>query len=274
MARARKTTTRRRTTTAAKRRRPGSRATKKGLANFFVPLFFIFCILCCLGLVTMIGYRTVTASSFFDFQAVAIRGVSRAPRGKIEQIVKTNTVKTGVWYADTDLIKKEVEKFRYVKSASVSRVLPNKIRVVVNERTPVAAVRIEGNDYWVDQDALVLSRVSARDARMKFTMFGWDESDSPEAQELNKKRVELFAALKKEWEEFDLASRVSAIDLSDLKEPRAIVSDSGENVTIFLGRQDFGKSLKEGIENIAGRGKDVESIIISGSRNVIGYRNS
>ena len=273
MARKRRTT-RSKTTTAAKRRRPGTRTKKKGLVNFFVPLFFIFCILACLGLVTVIGYRTVTASSFFDFQAVAVRGVSRAPRAKIEQVVKVNAVKTGVWYADTDRIKKEVEKFRYVKSASVSRVLPNKIRVVVNERTPKAVVRIEGNDYWVDKDALILSRVSSKERRPKFTMFGWDESESPDALELNKKRVELFASLKKEWEKFDLASRVRAIDLSDLREPRAIVSDSGENVTIFLGRKDFGKSLKEGIESIAGRGKDVESIIISGSRNVIGYRNS
>ncbi|NNE99718.1 MAG: FtsQ-type POTRA domain-containing protein [Pyrinomonadaceae bacterium] len=274
MARKRRTTTRSKTRTAAKRRRPGTRRKKKSMANFFVPLFFIFCILSCLGLVTLVGYRTVTASSFFDFQAVAVRGVSRAPRAKIEKIVRTNTVKTGVWYADIDLIKREVEKFRYVKSASVSRVLPNKIRVVVNERIPKAVVRIEGGDYWVDKDALVLSRVSNGERRPKFTMFGWDQSESPDAIKLNKKRVELFVSLRKEWQKFDLVSRVRAIDLSDLREPRAIVSDSGENVTIFLGRKDFGKSLKEGLENIAGRGKDVESIIISGSRNVIGYRNS
>ena len=84
----------------------------------------------------------------------------------------------------------------------------------------------------------------------------------------------MFVALRKEWEEYDLVSWVRAIDLSDLKEPRAIVSDSGENVTIFLGRKDYGKNLKEGIKNIAGRGKEIESIIVDGKRSIFGYRKS
>ena len=105
-------------------------------------------------------------------------------------------------------------------------------------------------------------------------MFGWDERKTASALEKNKERVQLFAKLKEEWQEYDLAARVRAIDLSDLRDPRAIVSDSGEAVTIYLGSEDFRKALQRGIENIAGRGKEVESIIVSGARPIIEYRDS
>ena len=222
----------------------------------------------------MVGYRSVTASSFFDLQAVVIRGVNRASRTDIEKIVKMNSVQNGVWNSDIDLIKMKIEELKFVKNASISRILPNGFRVIVNERIPRAVVRISGKDYWVDEDAILLGRQKGSEKQPVFTMFGWDERKTETALEKNKKRVELFTKLSDEWKKFDLATRVRAVDLSDLREPRAIVSDSGEIVTIYLGNDDFRRGLQRGLENIAGRGKEVESIIVSGLRPVIGYRDS
>jgi len=269
---AKRRTVKRRVSTAARRSTRRAKG-KNRLANFFVPLFFMFCILFCLGFLTLVGYRTATASSFFDLQAVAIRGVSRASRSEIEKIVKTNSVRTGVWNADLGLMKKEIEGLKFVKTVSVSRVLPNKFRVIINERIPKATVRLDGKDFWVDEDARILSRVSNKKKGSDFIMFGWDRSKTEGAFESNKKRVNLYSSLKKEWKEFNLSSRVKAVDLSDLKDPKAIVADSGEIVTIYLGKKDFGKSLKWGLENIAGRGKEVESIIVGGQRPILGFRN-
>jgi len=258
---------------AAKRRSARRTKSKNRLANFVVPLFFMFCVLFCLGVLIFLGYKTATASSFFNLQSVVVKGASRSSSSKIEDIVKAKSARTGVWNADLDLMKSEIEKLKFVKTASISKVLPNKLRVIVNERIPRAAVRIKGKDFWVDEDALILSRVSDGEKRPSFTIFGWDENKTQRASKDNKKRVALFVELQEEWRKFDLASRVKAIDLSDLKDPRAIVSDSGETVTIYLGRKDFRLGLKMALENIAGRGKDVESIIVGGPRPIIGYRN-
>ena len=275
MARKRRKTSRKTVSSRKRGRRTSGRKKTNGrMVNFFVPLFLIFCILFCMGLLLMMGYRNVTASSFFDLQAVAIRGVSRTSPADIERIVKRRTIETGVWNADTDQIKREVEDLKFVKSASVSRVLPNKFRVIVKERVPRAVVRISGKDFWVDDDALILSTVSPNDNRPNFTMFGWDTRKTAVAVENNIKRVELFSELRKEWRKFDLASRVKAIDLSDLTDPRAIVADSGENVTIYLGQNDFRRALQIGLENVAGRGKEVESIIVDGIRPVVEFRDS
>ncbi len=267
-------TTSRKTATTRKPRKTSRRRKSNRLANVFVPMFFIFCILSCLGFMLFMGYQSATASSFFDLQAVAVRGVARTSRADIEKIVETNSASTGVWHADIGRIKHEVERLKYVRTASVSRVLPNKFRVLVNERIPRALVRIDGSDFWVDEDGLILSKLTQGEKRPLFTMFGWDTRKTTTAHKTNKQRVALFSQLKKEWNEYDLVSRVRAIDLSDMRDPRAIVLDSGETVTIYLGKEDFRKGLQRGLENIAGRGKEVESIIVSGERPIIEFRDS
>src|SRR5215217_7175452 len=125
----------------AKRRRaakPAARRAKSGgnFANFFVPLFLIFCILFCLGFLGFMGYRTVTASGFFDVKKIDVRGVNRASTDEIEKIVASQTQKCGVWNADLKEIKTKVENLAFVKSAAVSRGLPDGVRVNVIERVP------------------------------------------------------------------------------------------------------------------------------------------
>ncbi len=270
-----RTTVSRQTRTPVKRARPVNR--KKGndkLVNFVVPLFIIFCILFCVGFMFLMGYRTVTASSFFDLEEVLISGATRISASEIEKIVKINSVREGVWNADIDRMKHDIEKMRLVKSASVSRVLPNKFHVIVNERIPRAIVRIAGTDFWVDDDGLILNRVGAGEQNLPFTMFGWNRSKTNSAIRDNRERVSLYLQMKDEWTEYDLQSRVTAVDFSDLRDPRAMVFDSGEMVTIYLGKQDYRKALQRGLENIAGRGKEIEAIIVSGARPIIEYRNS
>ncbi|MEZ5345119.1 MAG: FtsQ-type POTRA domain-containing protein [Pyrinomonadaceae bacterium] len=275
MARKRTTAATRKTRAVSRPRRAANRKKSSNrLANVIVPLFFIFCLVFGIGFLFLMGYQSATASSFFDLQTVAIDGAERASSEEIERIVKANSVKSGVWNADIDVIKKEVEAMKFVKHASVSRVLPDKFQVTINERIPKALVRIDSGDYWVDEDGFVLNRLAEDEKRPSFVMFGWDQRKTETAIDKNKERVELFARLREEWQEYDLASRVRAIDLSDLRDPRAIVSDSGEAVTIYLGSDNFRKALQKGIENIAGRGKDVESIIVSGARPIIEYRDS
>ncbi len=274
MARKRITTSRKPRTVSRPRSAANRRKSSNRLANVVVPMFFIFCLVFGIGFLFWMGYRSAAASSFFDVQTVAIDGADRASREEIERIVRANSVKAGVWNADIDVIKKEVEDMKFVKHASISRVLPDKFQVTVNERIPKALVRIDNNDYWVDEDGFILNRLAADEKRSSFIMFGWDQRKTETALDKNKERVQLFAKLREEWQEYDLASRVRAIDLSDLEDPRAIVSDSGEAVTIYLGSEDFRKALQKGIENIAGRGKDVESIIVSGARPIIEYRDS
>lgn len=271
------TQTRKRTvrTGAAKRRRNTSSARRSGagsLGNLFVPLVFIVAILFCVGFLSFMGYRTVTASSFFDVKKIDVRGASRIQKDDVERIVSRQTEKSGVWNADLAQIKTEVEKLNLVKSAVVSRVLPDGLRVNINERAARAVVHLNGGDFWADDDAVIVGAVKKDEMRPPFNLTGWDESRTDRAAKDNQERVKIYLKMLDDWQNFDLAKRVVTVDLKDLQEPQAIVQDSGEQVAIILSRENYGKRLQNGLERIAGKGKEIKSIDVSGTQPSLGFR--
>ncbi len=231
-------------------------------------------IVVCLGFLFVMGYRTVTASAFFEVKAIEINGVRRAPKDEIERIVRRQTEKSGVWNADLTEIKTQVEKLTLVKSAAVSRVLPDAVRVNVIEREAKAVVRIDGGDFLADADAVILGAVEKTDEKPPFFMQGWNRDATEKARKENQERVKIYLKMLDEWKEFDLARRVVAVDLSDLSEPQAIVMDAGEQKRIILSKDNFSKKLKAGLEGIAGKGKEVLGINVSGTQSVLIFRES
>lgn len=256
------------------KRTPADRKYNPGrFANFFVPLFFLFGILFCLGFLGLIGYRTVTASAFFDVKTVDIRGVTRASKGEIEKIVSRQTGKSGVWNADLLDIKSGVEKLPFVKSAVVSRVLPDGLRISVKERVPRVVVHLEAGDFWADDESVILDAVDKNDDRPPFVLRGWDESKADKSAKENQERVKMYLKMLDEWQSFELAKRVSIVNLANLREPQAVVEDSGETVTIILPNDNFSSRLKSGLEKIAGRGKEIKSIDVSNVQGILGFRD-
>lgn len=264
-----------RKTDAGIKKQQNSSARKKksgNLANFLIPLVFIIGIIFCLGFLMFMGYRTVTASSFFEVKKIEIRGLGRTPREEVEKIVGAQSAKFGVWNADLKQIKDDVEKLRFIKTAVVSRVLPDGLRVSVNERVPRAVVRVGSNDYWADEDAVLLMRAEKSDANTPFVLRGWDETKSEKATRDNQERVKIYLRMLNDWQEFELAKRVSAVNLADLQSPQAIVPDSGETVTIHLPKDNFGKRLQKGLEIIVGRGREIESVNLNNQKEILGFR--
>lgn len=269
------TTTNKSAAKAPKRRKattPRRKAAGKS-GNFFVPLFLMVGILFSLGFLLFMGYRTVTASAFFDVKAIEINGVTRSPKDEIERIVRSQTEKSGAWNADLKVIKTDIEKLTLVKSAVVSRVLPDGIRVNVIERLPRAVVRIDGGDFFADEDAVLLGAVGKTDERPPFYMQGWNRDGNENARKENQERVKIYLKMLDEWKEFDLAKRVAAVDLSDLTEPQAIVKNAGEQKKIILSKDNFSKKLKTGLEGLANKGEDVLGINVTGAQSILIYRD-
>lgn len=272
--RKRKTTATKKPAATVKRRRttPTRRKSTGNFTNFLVPLFLMVGILVCLGFLLVMGYRTVTASAFFDVKAIEINGVHRVPKDEIERIVRRQTEKSGVWNADLVEIKTDVEKMMLVKSAVVSRVLPDAVRVNVIERQPKAIVRIDGGDFLADEDAVILGIAHKTDEKPPFYMNGWNRDATEKARKENQERVKIYLKMLDEWKEFDLSKRVVAVDLSDLTEPQALIQDAGEQKKIILSKDNFSKKLKIGLEGIAGKGKDVLGINVSGTQSFLIFK--
>jgi hypothetical protein len=150
--------------------------------------------------------------------------------------------------------------------------LPDAVRVNITEREAKTIVRIDGGDFWADDEAVVLGIVEKTDEKPPFFLQGWNRDATDRARKENQERVKMYLKMLDEWKEFDLAKRVVAVDLSDLSKPQAIVADAGEQKKIILPKDNFGKKLKQGLEGIAGKGKDVLGINVSETQSVLIFR--
>ena len=118
-----------------------------------------------------------------------------------------------------DARRAALEAIPWVAQASVERALPNRIRVELTERTPVAFLRTGNQLALVDASGVILDRPLEGDFHFP-VVSGLDES-MPRSDRAA--RMQLFVEFLKE---IDLAhpgasDQVSEVDLSDAQDVRA-----------------------------------------------------
>ena len=261
---------------AAVKKRPArtSRRTRKApvqrnrgesaAARFFLPVFLSFCLVICLIAIGLLGYRSVTASSFFDVDSIEVNGVQRSSKPEIERIVRTATERSGTWNADLADIRSRVEAVTFVRAAAVSRILPHGLRVEVFEKEPEAIVKMSTGSFLVDADGRVIAPAGDNED-LPFAMAGWDETHTETAPKQNIERLKMYRKMIDEWHRDNLLNRVLSVDLSDIRDPRAIIEDSKERVSIAVGRDQFYTNLKNGISAVAGKGDNFEAVELVGT---------
>ena len=214
----------------------------------YVPLALRIGVIAIIGLIGFVGYRAAASASFFQVRTIETRGVSRASVDEIKNTVRRDVSETGVWRADLPELSKHLEHLPWVRTAVVTRVLPDGIRVRITEREPKAVVRnAAGRFIWVDDDAVSLGEMSSTDQMPAFFLRGWNEEDSKTAQTENKERVRKFLELQRDWSAQGVSERVSEVNLLDLRDVRVQLAGDDSQIEVRLGGQDqstrLGKAL-------------------------------
>jgi cell division septal protein FtsQ len=247
------------------------RATVRRFGRLTVPLIICGFLLGGIGFFVVMGYRTAVASGFFAVRSVDIRGVDRAPLEDVRRIVAANTETSGVWQADLPSLREKIEKLQFVKSAAVSMALPGGIRVNVVERVPIAVVRLTTGDVLVDNEGVILAPAVKPEPSMPFVLRGWDQTKSEKAPAENLQRLKVYKKMLEEWRDIGIADRPKEVNLTDPREPSAIILDGGRPVSVMLAKDNFGKSLKSAIDAVAGKGERVKAVNAAGVSPILEY---
>src|SRR5215216_1265773 len=214
----------------------------------YVPLALRIGVIAIIALIAFVGYRAAASASFFQVRTIETRGASRASVDDIKTVVRREVGETGVWRTDLQQLSNHLEKLPWVRTAVVTRVLPDGIRVRITEREPKAVVRTgAGRFIWVDDEAVYLGEMSPTDQMPAFFLRGWNEDDSSAAQAENRKRVGKFLELQRDWSAQGIAERVSEVNLLDLRDVRVQLAGDDSQIEVRLGSQDqntrLGKAL-------------------------------
>ncbi len=243
----------------------------------YIPLALRIGVAAIIALVALVGYQAAASADFFKVRKVETRGAVRASNEEIKAAVLHDVGETGVWRADLEQLSKHLERLPWVRTAVVTRVLPDGIRVRITERQPLAVVRTgAGRFVWVDDDAVYLGEMSSTDQMPAFFLRGWNEDDSTKAQAENRERVKKFLELQREWNAQSVSERVSEVNLLDLRDVRVQLAGDDSQIEVRLGGQDQAERLRKALavldaQRQTARGPLISYIDLSqGKRAIVG----
>ena len=214
----------------------------------YVPLALRIGVIAIIGLIAFVGYHAAASASFFQIRTIETRGLSRASADEIKNTVRRDVNETGVWRADLPVLSNHLEHLPWVRTAVVTRVLPDGIRVRITEREPKAVVRNSaGRFVWVDDDAVYLGEMSSTDQMPAFFLRGWSEEESKTAQAENRERVRKFLELQRDWSAQGVSERVSEVNLLDLRDVRVQLAGDDSQIEVRLGSQEQSTRLAKAL---------------------------
>ena len=171
--------------------------------------------------------------------------------------------------------RNQIAQIAWVEDASVQRILPNRLRVEITERTPAAFFRNGSELALIDAHGVILDRPEGEDFHFAIVT-GMSENLAREERE---KRMQGYEEFMKDIDLVKSGSseRVSEIDLGNPRDLSAVLTGLGTDastpaVTVHFGQGDFTGKYRTLVENFTqwqASAGPVHSIDLRYSRQVV-----
>ncbi len=148
--------------------------------------------------------------------------------------------------------REQLQQMPWVEHAAVMRLLPNRLRVDVTERTPVAFVRQGGSIGMTDAQGVLLDIPPDAPGNPNYSfpvVTGLKASDS---EDTRRQRMHLYAALLKDLDADGkkVSADLSEIDLSDPEDVKVLLPSGNTETLVHFGTEDFLSRYKRFQEHI------------------------
>ena len=191
---------------------------------------------------------------FGDLYQVEITGSQFVGRTAVTDLFTPDLGKS-ILRVPLDARRKQIESIPWVEQATVERTLPDRIRIELLERAPVAFLRTGNELHLVDASGVLLER--PLEARFHFPVVsGFDDETTPPAD--RKQRMALFVDFMKEIElaHPGAGEEVSEVDFTDAQDVRAMLAglpglEGQYPIWVHFGDSDFVNKYRLLAENLA-----------------------
>jgi len=200
---------------------------------------------------------------------------------EVEMMVRPNAPR-GVLNADLEMIQKELKKDPLIREAEVARLLPDRLRVSIVERQPVALARRGDSIVCVDNEGVMFGDIKHWRGKTPPVLSGLAEAGE-DAKEINRQWIMTYKRLMAELDQSEppLSSRIDEIHFDKVQGVRLTLADKRE--AVLIGKEDFRTRLNAALDVLdAVRRKDAEALnvlrisdaerLLSGAR--IAYLNA
>lgn len=221
-------------------------------------------------------------SRFFALRAVQLEGNQRLSFPEVKAMIDEVTYE-GVWRVKIKEVRERLLKNDLIENAEVTRVLPDKLHVVIKEREPFALARRGDKLVCVDRNGMMFGDESLLGGKNVPPLIKGLVDSGEDIVEQNRKLLMMYQQLLNELDsaEPQLSNRIDEVIFDEEMNIRLALKDS--RIIVMLGQEDFRTRLNAALDVLdAVRRKDAEALqvlkiedaqrLLSGSR--IAYLNA
>lgn len=172
--------------------------------------------------------------------AIEVQGNEHVTRAQLLSIFGED-VERNIFKVPLEERKSQLERLPWVEHATVMRLLPNRLRISIVERTPIAFVRQGNHIGLVDANGVLLDMPTNVQANMKYSfpvVIGIGENDPLSVRSARMKIYRRFTSdLDSSGEK--ISRNLSEVDLSNPEDVRALIPDHSNEVLVHFGEDNF-----------------------------------
>jgi cell division protein FtsQ len=201
----------------------------------------------------MAAYHYGTTSPRFRVESsddIEVTGIQNAPRAQVMDVASKD-IHRNIFAVPLEERRSQLEAIPWVESASVMRLLPNRIAVHIQERTPVAFVQIGPKISLIDANGVVMGMSATRQARYSFPVIRGIAESEPRSSRAAAMKLYNHLIRELDSEGANYSQELSEVDLSDPENVKVTANDPGGAVMIFLGSSDFLARFKLYVGHVA-----------------------
>jgi cell division protein FtsQ len=167
---------------------------------------------------------------------IEVTGMQNVTKAQIMEVMGAD-IGRNIFFIPLGQQKAQLEQIPWVEAASVMRFVPNRLKVEIHERTPVAFARVGPRMFLIDAGG-TLMELSPKHKYSFPVILGMNQG---EPLSTRAPRMKIYMEMVRELDSGGArySQDLSEVDLSDLEDVKVRVNDPAGDVLVHLGSADY-----------------------------------
>jgi cell division protein FtsQ len=172
---------------------------------------------------------------------IEVTGMQNVTKGQITEVMGAD-IGRNIFFIPLTQQKAQLEQIPWVESASVMRFVPNRLKVEIHERTPVAFARVGPRMSLIDAGGTLMELTP----KHKYSFPVILGMNPGEPLSTRAPRMKAYGEMVRELDSGGArySQDLSEVDLSDLEDVKVRVNDPAGDVLVHLGSSDYLRRYK------------------------------
>jgi cell division protein FtsQ len=180
---------------------------------------------------------------------IEVAGAEHVPHAQIMEVMGGD-IGRNIFFVPLAQRKQQLEQIPWVESASVMRFVPNRLRIEIHERTPVAFARIGSHILLIDAGGTLMELAPGGKHKYSFAVIAGMNAGEPLSTRAA--RMKNYNQLVRELDSSGAryAQELSEVDLSDPEDVKVLAADANGEVLVHLGSGNYLQRYKTYITHV------------------------